>query len=99
MLFSGAHWPSYQFSNLNETAIPIFPIYRSIFDTLYISLRNKLKVVSLIFQWTRETKFPHAVWAAGRGLIALLLPNFDVVDNLWLEPLSWQVSQTHLVCF
>ena len=43
-------------------------------------------------QWTRETKFPHAVWAAGRGLIALLLPNFDVVDNLWLEPCSWEVS-------
>ncbi|KAK2972761.1 hypothetical protein RJ640_019409 [Escallonia rubra] len=41
-------------------------------------------------QWTRETKFPHAVWAAGRGLIALLLPNFDVVDNLWLEPFSWE---------
>lgn len=38
-----------------------------------------------------DTKFPHAVWAAGRGLIALLLPNFDVVDNIWLEPLSWQV--------
>uniref|UniRef100_A0A0A0M0B7 Metalloprotease m41 ftsh n=1 Tax=Cucumis sativus TaxID=3659 RepID=A0A0A0M0B7_CUCSA len=44
----------------------------------------------LDIKWTRETKFPHAVWAAGRGLIALLLPNFDVVDNLWLEPLSWQ---------
>lgn len=38
-----------------------------------------------------ETKFPHAVWAAGRSLIALLLPNFDVVDNLWLEPFSWEV--------
>jgi hypothetical protein len=43
----------------------------------------------------RETKFPHAVWAAGRGLIALLLPNFDAVDNLWLEPLSWQVRLIH----
>lgn len=51
----------------------------------------------MIGQWTRETKFPHAVWAAGRGLIALLLPNFDVVDNLWLEPLSWQVS--HFLIF
>ena len=50
----------------------------------------------MIFQWTRETKFPHAVWAAGRGLIALLLPNFDIVDNLWLEPLSWQVSHFHI---
>ncbi|KAM5584984.1 hypothetical protein ABKV19_004391 [Rosa sericea] len=29
-------------------------------------------------KWTRETKF----WAAGRGHIALLLPNFDVVDNI-----------------
>lgn len=38
-----------------------------------------------------ETKFPHAVWAAGRSLIALLLPNFDIVDNLWLEPFSWEV--------
>nr|GMD70696.1 LOB domain-containing protein 24-like [Ipomoea batatas] len=26
----------------------------------------------------------------GRSLIALLLPNFDVVDNLWLEPFSWE---------
>lgn len=50
----------------------------------------------MIFQWTLETKFPHAVWAAGRGLIALLLPNFDVVDNLWLEPLSWQVCIFHV---
>lgn len=44
-----------------------------------------------MLQWTREVKFPHAVWAAGRGLIALLLPNFDVVDNIWLEPTSWEV--------
>ncbi|XP_073117232.1 probable inactive ATP-dependent zinc metalloprotease FTSHI 5, chloroplastic isoform X2 [Elaeis guineensis] len=42
------------------------------------------------FAWTRETKFPHAVWAAGRALIALLLPNFDVVDNIWLEPAAWE---------
>ncbi|KAI3864663.1 hypothetical protein MKX03_009183 [Papaver bracteatum] len=40
--------------------------------------------------WTREAKFPHAVWASGRALIALLLPNFDVVDNVWLEPLAWE---------
>ncbi|KAJ8421422.1 hypothetical protein Cgig2_030837 [Carnegiea gigantea] len=40
--------------------------------------------------WTWEAKFPHAVWAAGRGLIALLLPNFDIVHNLWLEPLAWE---------
>ncbi|RVW95986.1 putative inactive ATP-dependent zinc metalloprotease FTSHI 5, chloroplastic [Vitis vinifera] len=45
--------------------------------------------------WTRETKLPHAVWAAGRGLSAILLPNFDVVDNLWLEPLSWQNLEPH----
>ncbi|MFQ6634997.1 hypothetical protein Gotur_011263, partial [Gossypium turneri] len=44
--------------------------------------------------WTRETKFPHSVWAAGRGLIALLLPNFDVVDNLWLEPCSWEAKNS-----
>jgi len=48
-----------------------------------------------VVQWTRETKFPHAVWAAGRGLTAHLLPNFDVVENLWLEPLSWQVDLTY----
>ena len=51
-----------------------------------------INVGAIFLQWTRETKFPHAVWAAGRGLIALLLPNFDVVDNLWLEPFSWEVS-------
>ncbi|RWW28699.1 hypothetical protein GW17_00006801 [Ensete ventricosum] len=45
--------------------------------------------------WTRETKFPHAVWAAGRALIALLLPNFDVVDNIWLEPAAWEVLVFH----
>ncbi|OAY76690.1 ATP-dependent zinc metalloprotease FtsH 3, partial [Ananas comosus] len=41
-------------------------------------------------QWSMETKFPHAVWAAGRGLITLLLPNFDIVDNIWLEPTAWE---------
>ncbi|KAL2233175.1 UNVERIFIED_CONTAM: putative inactive ATP-dependent zinc metalloprotease FTSHI 5, chloroplastic [Sesamum indicum] len=46
--------------------------------------------VSDRLKWTRETKLPHAVWAAGRGLMALLLPNFDVVDNLWLESSSWE---------
>lgn len=40
--------------------------------------------------WTREFKFPHAVWAAGRGLMALLLPNFDSVDHIWLDPTSWE---------
>lgn len=40
--------------------------------------------------WTREFKFPHAVWAAGRGLVALLLPNFDSVDHIWLDATSWE---------
>lgn len=40
--------------------------------------------------WTRELKFPHAVWAAGRGLVALLLPNFDSVDHIWLDPTCWE---------
>ncbi|GLT78028.1 hypothetical protein SLA2020_495780 [Shorea laevis] len=56
----------------------------------YGQITNGIELLNPPLDWTRETKFPHAVWAAGRGLIALLLPNFDVVDNLWLEPLSWQ---------
>ncbi|OIW13804.1 hypothetical protein TanjilG_31693 [Lupinus angustifolius] len=56
----------------------------------YGQISNGIELLSPPLAWTRETKFPHAVWAAGRGVIALLLPNFDVVDNLWLEPLSWQ---------
>lgn len=40
--------------------------------------------------WTREFKFPHAVWAAGRGLVALLLPNFDSVDHIWLDATCWE---------
>ncbi|XP_015576554.1 probable inactive ATP-dependent zinc metalloprotease FTSHI 5, chloroplastic [Ricinus communis] len=56
----------------------------------YGQISNGMELLSPPLDWTRETKFPHAVWAAGRGLIALLLPNFDVVDNLWLEPFSWQ---------
>ncbi|KAK7277800.1 hypothetical protein RJT34_22817 [Clitoria ternatea] len=56
----------------------------------YGQISNGIELFSPPLDWTRETKFPHAVWAAGRGLTALLLPNFDVVDNLWLEPLSWQ---------
>lgn len=56
----------------------------------YGQISNGIEFLSPPIDWTRETKFPHAVWAAGRGLIALLLPNFDVVDNLWLEPLSWE---------
>ncbi|KAI5398282.1 probable inactive ATP-dependent zinc metalloprotease FTSHI 5, chloroplastic [Lathyrus oleraceus] len=56
----------------------------------YGQISNGIELLSPPHDWTRETKFPHAVWAAGRGLIAHLLPNFDVVDNLWLEPQSWQ---------
>ncbi|GAV83010.1 AAA domain-containing protein/Peptidase_M41 domain-containing protein [Cephalotus follicularis] len=56
----------------------------------YGQITNGIELLSPPLVWTREKKFPHAVWAAGRGLIALLLPNFDVVDNLWLEPSSWQ---------
>ncbi|KAL5837670.1 hypothetical protein ACOSQ3_014839 [Xanthoceras sorbifolium] len=56
----------------------------------YGQISNGMELLNPPLNWTRETKFPHAVWAAGRGLIALLLPNFDVVDNLWLEPCSWQ---------
>ncbi|KAL0409150.1 UNVERIFIED_CONTAM: putative inactive ATP-dependent zinc metalloprotease FTSHI 5, chloroplastic [Sesamum radiatum] len=57
----------------------------------YGQISNGIELLSPPLDWTRETKFPHAVWAAGRGLMALLLPNFDVVDNLWLESSSWEV--------
>ncbi|CAL2269646.1 unnamed protein product [Prunus armeniaca] len=57
----------------------------------YGQITNGIELLNPPLEWTMDTKFPHAVWAAGRGLIALLLPNFDVVDNIWLEPLSWQV--------
>lgn len=56
----------------------------------YGQISNGIEYLNPPVDWTRETKFPHAVWAAGRGLLALLLPNFDVVDNLWLEPFSWE---------
>ncbi|KAK8712778.1 hypothetical protein V6N13_148006 [Hibiscus sabdariffa] len=56
----------------------------------YGQISNGIEYLNPPLDWTRETKFPHAVWAAGHGLIALLLPNFDVVDNLWLEPCSWE---------
>nr|GMD67680.1 probable inactive ATP-dependent zinc metalloprotease FTSHI 5, chloroplastic isoform X1 [Ipomoea batatas] len=56
----------------------------------YGQISNGIEFLNPPLDWTRETKFPHAVWAAGRSLIALLLPNFDVVDNLWLEPFSWE---------
>ncbi|KAJ8760426.1 hypothetical protein K2173_015093 [Erythroxylum novogranatense] len=56
----------------------------------YGQISNGMELLNPPIDWTREAKFPHAVWAAGRGLIAILLPNFDIVDNLWLEPCSWQ---------
>ncbi|XP_019054585.1 PREDICTED: probable inactive ATP-dependent zinc metalloprotease FTSHI 5, chloroplastic [Nelumbo nucifera] len=56
----------------------------------YGQISNGIELLNPPLDWTRETKFPHAVWAAGRGLIALILPNFDVVDNIWLEPFSWE---------
>ncbi|KAG9445869.1 hypothetical protein H6P81_011997 [Aristolochia fimbriata] len=56
----------------------------------YGHISNGIDLLSPPLDWTRETKYPHAVWAAGRGLIALLLPNFDEVDNIWLEPASWE---------
>ncbi|XP_030511571.1 probable inactive ATP-dependent zinc metalloprotease FTSHI 5, chloroplastic [Rhodamnia argentea] len=65
---------------------------RNVVDLMepYGQINNGVELLNPPLDWTEETKFPHAVWAAGRGLIALLLPNFDVVDNLWLEPSSWQ---------
>ncbi|PWA91797.1 ftsH extracellular protease family [Artemisia annua] len=56
----------------------------------YGQITNGIEYLNVPLDWTRETKFPHAVWVAGRGLIAALLPNYDVVDNLWLEPLSYE---------
>lgn len=56
----------------------------------YGQISNGIEMYTPPIDWTRETKFPHAVWAAGRGLIALLLPNFDDVDNIWLEPRAWE---------
>ncbi|EOA33079.1 hypothetical protein CARUB_v10016416mg [Capsella rubella] len=56
----------------------------------YGQISNGIELLNPTVAWTRETKFPHAVWAAGRALIALLIPNFDVVENLWLEPSSWE---------
>ncbi|KAM7484822.1 hypothetical protein LguiA_000831 [Lonicera macranthoides] len=56
----------------------------------YGQISDGIELMNPPRDWTRETKFPHAVWAAGRGLISHLLPNFDVVENLWLEPSSWQ---------
>nr|CAD1838799.1 unnamed protein product [Ananas comosus var. bracteatus] len=56
----------------------------------YGQISNGIELLSPPLDWSMETKFPHAVWAAGRGLITLLLPNFDIVDNIWLEPTAWE---------
>ncbi|KAH9294215.1 hypothetical protein KI387_040576, partial [Taxus chinensis] len=56
----------------------------------YDMISPGLEVDSPPFTWTREFKLPHAVWAAGRGLVALLLPNFHSVDLIWLEPTGWK---------
>uniref|UniRef100_A0A6V7QXZ2 AAA+ ATPase domain-containing protein n=1 Tax=Ananas comosus var. bracteatus TaxID=296719 RepID=A0A6V7QXZ2_ANACO len=58
----------------------------------YGQISNGIELLSPPLDWSMETKFPHAVWAAGRGLITLLLPNFDIVDNIWLEPTAWRIT-------
>lgn len=52
--------------------------------------RPGLEMRSPGYIWTREFKFPHAVWAAGRGLVGLLLPNFDTLQQIWLDQTSWE---------
>ncbi|KAH7297245.1 hypothetical protein KP509_26G060900 [Ceratopteris richardii] len=42
------------------------------------------------YKWTREFKYPHAVWAVGRGLVGALLPDYDVLENIWLDQGSWE---------
>lgn len=37
------------------------------------------------YSWTREFKRPHATWAAGRGVLAALLPSFDSVHGIYLR--------------
>ncbi|PKA60946.1 ATP-dependent zinc metalloprotease FtsH [Apostasia shenzhenica] len=56
----------------------------------YGQISNGIELLSPPIDWTRQAKFPHAVWAVGRGLMAILLPNYDVVDNIWLEPAAWE---------
>lgn len=65
-----------------ESAVDLMEPYGQIKPGL--ELRNPPTI------WTREFKFPHAVWAAGRGLVALLLPNFDSVDHIWLDATCWE---------
>ncbi|KAL5983593.1 hypothetical protein ACLOJK_017681 [Asimina triloba] len=56
----------------------------------YGAISNGIDLLCPIINCTREAKFPHAVWAAGRGLIALLLPNFDELEYIWLQRTSWE---------
>ncbi|KAL8159888.1 hypothetical protein V2J09_001425 [Rumex salicifolius] len=56
----------------------------------YGQISNGIEYINPPVEWTRETKLSHAVWAAGQGLTPLLLPNLDMVDNIWFEPLSWE---------
>ncbi|KAG0502734.1 hypothetical protein HPP92_002806 [Vanilla planifolia] len=56
----------------------------------YGQIRDGIEYLGPPADWTREEKFAHAVWAAGRGLMALLLPNYDVVECIWLQPCSWE---------
>lgn len=45
-----------------------------------------------VLQWTRQFKILHAIWTAGEVLLALLLlPDFDYVDRVLLDPTSWEV--------
>ncbi|ONK71896.1 uncharacterized protein A4U43_C04F13490 [Asparagus officinalis] len=65
---------------------------QSVIDLMepYGQISNGIEFLSPPIDWSRDAKLPHAVWAAGRSLMALLLPNFDVVDNIWLEPTAWE---------
>ncbi|KAI3788421.1 hypothetical protein L2E82_01187 [Cichorium intybus] len=56
----------------------------------YGQITNMVEYLNPLLDWTTKTKLPHVVWVAGRGPIAALLPNYDVVDNLWLETLFWE---------
>ncbi|KAI3525925.1 hypothetical protein L1887_05058 [Cichorium endivia] len=55
-----------------------------------IVITNWVEYLNPPLDWTTKKKFLHVVWVAGRGLIDALLPNYDVVDNIWLEILFWE---------
>lgn len=42
------------------------------------------------YPWTEEFKRPHAIWAAGRGVLAALLPSFDSVHAIYLRQDSYE---------